>query len=251
MKKILILLLTLVLGIQVCFAQEEIEEDIDSYFNTEPEQTTQINGYVEYNQNETGQEQDIIQLEEPVSHNVINLSKPQAIESKSLLSGKTPAFYPIQDSLKNASKFSTQEYSIRPVNTSYSRNFGKFSLGTMYDSSLSKARANYSTGLFAKYEGKYTALSLGFSKNTNSNYDSYSDEFFVAPELKLTKRLSLLDVMETDVNQINKSNELVLRYTPRFKNHKDDVQFELGAGQSFYEDNYIKSSVRFSTKFKL
>lgn len=121
----------------------------------------------------------------------------------------------------------------------------------MYDSSLGSAQVNYSTGLFTKYEGKHFALSTAFSKNTNCNYDSYSDKFFIIPELKLTRRLSLLDVMQTDVNQINKSNELVLRYTPHFKKHPDDVQFEFGAGQSFYEDTYINSSVRFSTKFRL
>lgn len=237
---------------QLCFAQDEVEEDISQYFNIEPEQTTQLNGYLEYNENVPDTEQNAIELDEPSEHRMVNLSKPQKVDSKSLFSEyKKPAFHPIQDELKSASMFSTQEYSIRPVSTSYSRKFGKFSLGTIYDSSLSKARANYSTGVFAKYEGKYTALSLGFSKNTNSNYDSYSDEFFVAPELKLTKRLSLLNVMETDVNQINKSNEFVLRYTPHFKRYSDEVQFELGAGQSFYEDSFIKSSVRFSTKFRL
>lgn len=252
MKKIILLLLIMIFSMQLCFAEGEDEEDINSYFNIEPEQATTLHGRLEYNQNETGQEQDVIQLEEPSERNIVNLSKPQRIESESLLSGaKKPSFQPIQDDIKNASKFSTQEYNIKPVSTNYSKKYGKFSFGTMYDSSLSKARANYSTGLFAKYEGKYAALGLGFSKNTNSNYDSYSDEFFVAPEIKLTKRLSLLDVLETDVNQINKSNELVLRYTPHFKKYTDEVQFELGAGQSFYEDNFIKSSVRFSTKFKL
>lgn len=258
MKKIILLLLMLVFGVQLCFAQEEQAvqtepnesyEEISSYFNTEPEPTT-LQGHLEYNQEEPQQADDSIQLESTVQ-SVINISKPQKIESQSLLSGvKTPAFHPIQDELENASKFSTQEYNIKPVSTTYSKKFGKFSFGTMYGSSLSKASTNYSTALFAKYDGKYTALSMGFSKSSNCNDDSFNDEFFVAPELKLTKRLSLLDVMETDVYQINKSNELVLRYTPRFGKN-NDIQFELGAGQSFYEDNYINSSLRFSTKFRL
>ena len=42
-----------------------------------------------------------------------------------------------------------------------------------------------------------------------------NDKFYIAPELKITKRLSLLDVMKTDVAQVNKSNELILRYTPK------------------------------------
>lgn len=254
MKKILLLVLILIFSMQICFAEGETEEDINSYFAEEPEQAAELQGHLEYNQavEEPEQEQNAIQLEMPINYNAINITKPQKIESKSLISGtKKPTFRPMQDELETASKFSAQEYNIRPVSTSYSKKFGKFSFGTMYDSSLGSARVNYSTGLFSKYEGKHFALSTAFSKNTNCNYDSYSDNFFIIPELKLTKRLSLLDVMQTDVNQINKSNELVLRYTPHFKRYADDVQFELGAGQSFYEDNYIKSSIRFSTRFKL
>lgn len=256
MKKILLLILILAFSIQICFAEEGSEEDIESYFNTEPQQTTELHGYLEYSQNqdenEQNQEQNAILLDEPENPKSINLTKPQKIESKSLISGtKMTTFAPIQDDLKNASKFSTLEYNIRPVSTNYSKKFGKFSFGTMYDSSINAANTNFTTGLFTKYEGKHFAFSTAFSKNTNGNNDTFNDNFFVAPELKLTKRLSLLDVMQTDVAQISKSNELVLRYTPHFKKYADDVQFELGAGQSFYQDSYVKSSLRFSTKFKL
>lgn len=256
MRKILLLTLILAFSIQICLAEESNEEDIESYFNTEPEQSTELHGYLEYSQNQDENEQNLeqnaIMLDTPENPKSVNLTKPQAIESKSLITGvKKTTFGPIQDELENASKFSTAEYSIRPINTSYSRKFGKFSFGTMYDSSISSASTNFSTGLFTKYEGKHFALSTAFSKNNNSNSDTFNDNFFVAPELKLSKRLSLLDVMQTDVAQINKSNELVLRYTPHFKKYADEVQFELGAGQSFYQDSYVKSSLRFSTKFRL
>lgn len=231
---------------------EESYEEITSYFESETDQTTTLHGHLEYNQNEAEPEAMPIVLEENTQRNSINISKPQKIQSKSLLfSTKVPTFQPIQDELKSASNFSTQEYSIKPISTDYSRKFGRFSVGTMYDSGLSKASRNDSTALFAKYEGKYAALSMGFSKSSNYNKDSYEDEFFIAPELKITNRISLVDVLETDVYQINKSNEVVLRYTPHMKKYVDGVQFELGAGQSFYQDDFIKSSVRFSTKFRL
>lgn len=281
MKKITLLLLITIFAAQFCFAEElqtpqiiqpaqtdqalqaepeETYEEITSYFNTEqtPEQeseqgqTTLFEAHLEYNQNMAEQEEIQMVLDESAERNVINISKPQNIKSKSLLSdAKIPTFQPIQDELKAASKFSSQEYNIKSFSTDYSRKFGRFSVGTMYNSSLSKATTGHSTALFARYDGKHTAFSMGFSKSTNNQKDSFSDSFFIAPELKITKRLSLLDVIETDVYQINKSNELVLRYTPHFKKYADGVQFELGAGQSFYEDNFIKSSVRFSTKFRL
>lgn len=244
---------------QFCFAEEQSTdeqniEDIDKYFE-EAQAPAEIHGYLEYNQSQEPEydEKNAVLLDAPFC-NRVNFTTPKKFEPKSLFSSsKAPVFSPIQDSLQSASRFSTQEYNIKPVSTSYSKKYGKFSFGTMYGSFLSGAQTSHSTGLFTKYEGKYIALSTGFSKNTNnnSNYDIYSDKFYIAPELKLTKRLSLLDVMKTDVAQINKSNELVLRYSPNFKKYADEVQFELGAGQSFYDDNYVNSSIRFSTKFKL
>lgn len=251
MKKIFALILIVFFSMQICFAEGETEEDIDSYFVEEPEQTQEIHGYLQYNENEQRKEQEAIELN-TTGNAGINISKPKKIESKSLIStAKKPDFNPIQDEIDRVSSFTGKDYDIRPVSTTYSRKYGKFKFGTMYNSSLDSAQVSHSTGLFSKYEGKYFAFSTGFSKSTNNNSSYYNDKFYIAPELKLTKKLSLLDVMQTDVNQINKKNELVLRYTPHFKKYADEVQFELGAGQSFYEDNYINSSVRFSTKFKL
>lgn len=251
MKKILLLLLILAFSVQICSAADDSEEDINSYFNNDSEQSTQINGYLEYNEPAQEIEQDAISLDaKGITH--INIAEPKKFGSKSLITNsKKPTFQPINDEFEAASKFSTPEYNIKPVSTTYSRKFGKFSFGTKYGSSLSNASASYSTGIFSRYDGKHFALSSAFSKSTNSNYDSYSDNFSIAPELKLTKRLSFLDVMQTDATQVNRSNEFVLRYVPRIKNHYDDVELELGAGQSFYEDSYIKSSLRFSTRFKL
>lgn len=256
MKKILLLLLILIIGCNACLALDEAEEDIDSYFNEEPQtvQSPELHGSIEYNQTTPVQEeeQESVYLNSGNIKN-INISQPKKIESKSLISNvKKPTFQPIQDQMNAASKFAAQEYNIAPVSTSYGKRIGKMTFGTMYDSSLdsgSGAQSN-TTGFFAKYEGKYFALNTAFSKNTNYNYDSYSDKISIAPELKLTKRLSLLDVMQTDVYQISKRNEVVLRYTPHLKKYADDFQFELGAGQSYYNDAYVKSSVRFSTRFK-
>lgn len=258
MKKILLILLITAFSMQICFAEEESYEDISAYFANEPEQTTELHGYLEYEQNaneqlkEQEQEQDIIQLDESVNRNSVNITKPQKIESKSLISGiKIPTFQPIQDNLKAATKNYIPEYSLNSVSASYSEKFGNFTFGTSYNSGLSSAKTKHSTSIFTKYEWKILAISAAFSKNTNDNYNYFNDNFFVAPEIKLTKRLSFLDVMQTDVSQINKSNRLVLKYTPHFKKYADDVELELSAGQNFYNDTYINSSVSFFTKFKL
>lgn len=258
MKKILPIILIMFLSMQICFAEGEVEEDIDSLFNEQlqEESPLELHGYLQYSELEQTQdhlqEQDAVKLDDAVVSNRINFTNPKKIESKSLISGiKKPTFHPFQDQLEAASRFTAQEYDIKPVSSYFVQNIGNFSFGTSYDSYMYSAQANYSTGVFTKYDWKRFAIKASFAKNTNSNYDSYSDKFYIAPELKITKRLSLLDVMQTDVYQINKKNEVVLRYTPHIKKYADDVQLEVGAGQSFYNDAFVKSSVRFSTRFKL
>lgn len=261
MKKILpviLMMLMMHLSMQICFAEEETTEDIDSFFQDEPqaEQPVELHGYLQYGEAEQAQEQlqeqNAVKLDDKTLTNGINISQPKKIESKSLISGvKKPNFEPMQDSLEAASKFATQEYAIKPVSSDFVQKQGNFSFGTSYDSYMDSAQVSYSTGIFTRYDWKHFALSSTFAKSTDSNFNSYDDKIYIAPELKLSKHLSLLDVMQTDVDQISKKNELVLRYTPRFKNGAEDVQFELGAGQSYYEDSYVKSSLRFSTRFKL
>lgn len=253
MKKILplILIMFLGLGMHACFAADDSDENIDVYFTEEPTQVTPLNGYLDFNQSlqdqEVEQDQNAVLLDGTKTTG-INITPPKSFNSKSLFANsKRPAFGPMQNGVNTSSN------SIAPISAGYSRKYGKIRFGTTYGSSYSNARAKLSTGIFAKYEGKHFALGTGYSTTTDNSttYSPFNDDFYIAPELKITKRLSLLDVMQADVMQINKSNEVVLRYTPHFKKYTDDVQLEVGAGQSFYDNNYINSSIRFSTKFKL
>ena len=280
MKKILLALIIFILSIQTCFAIGESEEDIDSYFVEEPpnEQVTapqtqmdtngiqdvslttqgaqdsdnvELNGYLQFNEEQSEETDENAVHLEPIDTHSINFSAPKKVESKSLLTNKKASFRPIQDEMDAASKFSSKEYEIKPMSASFSQSVGKFSFGTNYDSYLDSASSSYSTSVFSKFDGKHFSVGTAFSKSTNLNDENFSSKIYFMPELKLTKRLSLLDVMQTDMNQINKKNEIVLRYTPHFKKYADDVQFEVGAGQSYYDDSYVKSSLRFSTRFKL
>lgn len=236
---------------QICLAEDQTTEDIDSYFVDEPEQTQELHGYLEYNQQEPLQkEEDSIYLDNKGTVG-INFTKPQKIDSSSLsINTKKSNFHPIQDEMERVSNFSNQSYDIRPVNTSFSQQYGKFRIGTNYGGSLGSSQMAYSTSVFARYEGKHAAFRTAILKKIDNNSEN-SNNLLVSPELKLTKRLSLLDVWQTDANQINKSNDVVLRYTPHFRRYADDIQFDVGAGQSFYEDAYIKSSIYFNTTFKL
>lgn len=253
MKRIILITLLLLLSINICRAEDAIGDNIDgdNVFTDDTPAAEELHGFVEYNEPEE-EGNNAIYLKEPININNINISEPKKIGSKSLIpDAKKPTFQPMGNPLETASKFYTDEYHIKPVSASYSQNLGKLSFGTTFDTYLSSARLSNSTGFFAKFDGKRLALTAIYSKSANNYNSYYDDSISVAPELKLTKRLSLLDVMQTDVYQIDKSNQVVLRYTPHLKKYADDVQFEVGAGQSFYENNFIGSKIRFSTRFKL
>ncbi len=258
MKKILLLILFLsFFSFNFCFA-DEIEdeefdnnsgnvEEINNIFTNDPQNTLELHGYLEYDEiPDTAVYLDQTAKKSP------EFKPPIKITSKSLLtpSNKKPTI-PQYKILDLASKFSTQEYDIRETNSAYSEKAGKITFGTMYNSDLDNAQINYSTGFFTRYDFKKVAFTSGYSRSTNSNYDSYYDKVFFAPEFKITNRLSILDIMQSDVQQIKKKNEIVIRYTPNLKKYADEVQFEIGAGQYFQEDAYVNSAVRFSTRFKL
>lgn len=257
MKRITLAILAIFLACCICSAEE-----INNIFTNDPQTQVELHGYLEYDEvpdetiylepQEEETPQKAIKLDGNIHKANLNINMPQKLGSKSLISSKikqTPAYN--SKIMETASKFSTFEYNIQPISSSYTTQKGSVSFGTTYDSGISGAQKTFSTGFFTRYDGKRFAMTTAYSKNTKASYDSYDDKIYFAPELKITKRLSLLDVIQSDVMQTDKSNEIVLRYKPNFKNYADDVQFELGAGQSFYKNDYINSSVRFSTKFKL
>lgn len=232
----------------LCFA-DDYDDYIEKNFAVpEKDEIQELHGYIEYVEDP----QDAIYLDSYNQTKGINITTPQKFAKSGLATKAKPDLSIFNtENIEKASNFNSQEYMIHPTSSSYSGKVGRFTLGTSYSSYLDSAEINYSTNVFSRYEGKRFALTTTFSKSTRSDYASYKDKISIAPEIKLTKRLSLLDVFQTDLSQISKKNELVLRYKPNFRKYADKVQFELGAGQSYYNDAYINSSIRFSTNFKL
>ncbi len=247
-------------------------------FSEESEDSTMLKGYLEYdsendteatqeNANETETVPEYIQQAKELEASetavglgnsefkkkAINIKTPPKFATKSLLSNKDKTNIPKDNSiiLDSSSKFSNPEYWINPISTSIATKSGKFSVGTSYYSGLDSASLSSTTGIFTRYDGKHFAISTSFSKSSQYNDSSCSDSFAIAPEIKITKRLSFVDSIQTNVNQVDRKNKMVLRYNPKLKNHEDDVQLEFGVGQSFYENQYVKSSITFSTQFKL
>lgn len=246
----------------LCHAEIGDASSNEYFLNDEDGTSVELKGFVQYDEEpqevinldsqDEEKSQNIVNLEKMQKQNDLKLKTPQKVAAKSLVNKKKlQADQDEAAELQTASKFSQMEYWVKPVSASYGAKTGKFSFGTSYDSSLDSSQLKYSTGFYTKYDGKHFAISSQLSRNTQFDYDSYNDKIYVAPELKLTKRLSLVDIIQSDLSQANRKNEVVVRYTPHFKKYADDVQLELGAGQSFYENQYLNSSIRFSTRFKL
>ncbi|MCQ2788875.1 MAG: hypothetical protein MJ229_00710 [bacterium] len=252
MRKLILSILIYILAIPNCaFAEsyyQEVLKDSDIY--DEYQMETTLHGFLEYSDIENEEtEENAIYLDQ-ISTPEIKYKEKIKDSTKQKKLNKAPTFYAFKD-LDNDSMFSTQEYQIKPVSATLMHKKGFFTVGTTYNSFLDNAEINYSTQLFTRFDSKRFALTTAFSKDTGNDFSSFKNKFYIAPEIKLTKRLSLVDIMETDLEQVSKKNELVLKYRPNFKRHADEVQFELGTAQTFYNNDYVKTSIKFSTKFKL
>ena len=232
-QKVLLLLLILILSPK-CFAD-------DSNF------IQQLRGHLEYNEEVEELDSNSIYLE-PEAKKYINLTQPQSIKSKSL-NLNNPDFSIFSSNMQKASTFSEQEYNIKSIYGDLSENYGKFTIGTKYGSYIDDGEINYMTGIYTKIDGKRLALTLAAQTQTGSSYSHYTDKIIIAPELKLTDRLSLLDIIKTDMLQTSQNNRIVLRYNPKLKNHNDDLFLEFGAENTYREQEYVKSSIIFSTRF--
>lgn len=201
-------------------------------------ETIQAKGYVEY-----VEDADIVYLTDEDNNFVLNLRVPQKLGSKSLIDNKKTAVD------KKYSLYDNEEYRISPQDVKAVSQYGKFSLGTLYNSSIDNAQLERSTTLFTRYEGKHFAISSAYKKNNLTTYGLTTDNFYIAPELKLNKVFSLSPVLSTDITRNRRKGEFVLSVSPL---SDDRVKFELGAGTTYDINNDRSwSQVKFNTKFQL
>lgn len=187
--------------------------------------------------------EDIVYLEENDNNYILNLRVPQKFHSSRLVDSKK-----IQG-VKRYSLYNQEEYSISPQSVQSVARMGNFSLGTMYNSGIDNAQLERSTTLFTRYERKRFAISSAYKKNNLTTRGLTTDNFYIAPELKLNRVFSLSEVLSTDVTRNRRKGELVLSVSPL----KDDrMRLEFGAGTTYDIDNDRSwSQVRFNTKFQL
>ena len=188
---------------------------------------------------------DVVYLKDEENNFVLNLTVPQKFESKNIVD--TKKIHP--KSRKTYSMYSNEEYSIAPQSVQSVEKHGNFSLGTLYNTGIDNSQLERSTTLFTRYEREHFAISSAFKKNNLTTYGLNTDNFYIAPELKLNKMFSFSPVLSTDITRNRRKGEFVLSVNPL----KDDrMKFEFGAGTTYDINNDRSwSQIRFNTKFQL
>ena len=188
---------------------------------------------------------DIVYLKDEENNFVLNLTVPQKFESKNIVD--TKKIHP--KSRKTYSMYSNEEYSIAPQSVQSVEKHGNFSLGTLYNTGIDNSQLERSTTLFTRYEREHFAISSAFKKNNLTTYGLNTDNFYIAPELKLNKMFSFSPVLSTDITRNRRKGEFVLSVNPL----KDDrMKLEFGAGTTYDINNDRSwSQIRFNTKFQL
>ena len=210
---------------------------------------TVLQGYAEYNDID---ETDGIVLED-FDILSLNIRQPVKVGTKKYTSlTQTPSLF----ASDKFSKHTGTEYSIAPVSTKNSRSlespFGNFSAGTLYSQGIDTGELEQSSGVFYKYKYKRFSITTSYLKTVNSTNNTYNDNFYVAPELELNQYFSLKEILSEDTVKRRKKAELVLSINPFGNKDTDRLRFELGASQTYDDNNNLfKSQFKFSTNFKL
>ncbi len=236
-----------------CYSyQEDILQNIFITDVPEPEESPKtvdeietLRGYAEYID---GEEE--LYLTDDDGKFVLNLKQPQKISSDSLLDKSISRTTSVSPGL--CSKFASEEYRVSDIDRASSEKIGNFSFGTAYSSSISTSQLERETSLFTRYEYKNFALNSSYKKTLGTTGGIYYDNIYFTPEYKVNDFFTLKDEMSYDPVRNRRKNSFVLSVNPFGKSEKDRMNFEVKAGQTYDQDNYlIRTQFEFNTKFKL
>ena len=205
-----------------------------------------LKGYAEYLEAE-----DAISLQDENGEFVLNLKVPQKISPKRLGDESKKAR---PQRVATYSKFGAEEYQIAPKGNNATVSVGDLVFGTSYDQEVDYAEFEQTTGLHTRYSKGPFALSSAYKRTIGSNYNRYTDSLYITPEFRLNKMLTLKEVLSQNFTLKTYKAEFVVSINPfaYMKKDTDRLNFEVGAGNTYNEDNeLIRSRIRFNTKFKL
>ncbi len=188
--------------------------------------------------------------DEDIEELKLNIKQPKKFAKKSVFS-EDKLFSKIEEQRRyDAPK--VDEYLGMPFFGSAEYKAGKnITYGTTFGTDLDAAQVEYRTKLFARYDNERFGLMTALGKDAYTSSGRQMDSFFLVPELKISKAVSLVETFKANPEYDRFRNEVTLRYRPLIKNSRDNVQLEAGLSQTTYYktgDLYYQFSV--STKFR-
>lgn len=221
------------------FHQSLAEES--TYSSTD---TLQLEGGIIYDEN------GIIFLDKSIKHPTLNIKTNNTLIPV-YIPENTDSRIRTRSALARASKLSGEEYYMTTIFNYVDEHNGPFSYGTYYGASMDNAQMTYTTTFFSRFDTKKFGIMTTVSSDTQAINGSYQGMFGIAPELKITKYLTLRDTIKTYMGVPIKKNQISLIYKPQFKRHLENLWLELGLSQTFYENGTNNTSLELSTRFKL
>ena len=205
-----------------------------------------LKGYAVYNEEENEE----IPLELSDSGLLtLSIKQPEYVGFQNYSSLKSDSLF-IQNKY---SKLNTPEYSIASLYGKRTKDIDKgFSIGTTFSQFIDTGELEQTSGIFSRYQYKRFAFTTTYQRTLGSTNSTYSDSFYLAPEYQINDYFTVIERLSANPITKKKKAEFVLSVNPLGKKDSDRLRFDLGASQTYDDENNLsKSQFRFYTIFKL
>ena len=223
--------------------KEEVKTETEVPKGLLNDENYKIKGRVEYNLQGT------LFLDEDETLKV-KIDKPKKFASKSVLKEKD--LFTVIEQQKHYVTPKVDEYLIEPSFGSLEYKAGdNFKYGTTFGAELDTAQLEYKTKFFARYDNRFIGLTTALGNDAYTSSGRQMESVYLIPEIKLGKGFVLVDAFKANPSFERHRNEIILQYSPKIHNARENLSFEAGMGQTTYYktgDQYYQFS--FSTKFK-
>lgn len=247
-----ILIFTVLFCINSALAVEFEPLEMQKEATTQNEQKVLLNdknykfkGRVEYD------EEGVMHLDsDDINSLELKVNVPKNYPKKSVLEDKE-IFSVIEEQRRYKSP-KVDEYLITPAFGELTYQSGKFSYGTTFGTEIDTAQLEYRTKLFARYDTKRLGFMTAIGKDAYTSSGRQMDSIYIVPEIKLGKGFTLVNAFKANPEYERFRNEVMLQYSPKIKNTRENLSLEAGMSQTSYYtsgEQYYQFSV--STKFKL
>lgn len=188
--------------------------------------------------------------EEDLDDMKLNIKQPKKFAKSSVFTDEN-LFLKLEEQ-KRGETPKVDEYLALPFFGSSEYKAGKnVTYGTTFGTDLDNAQVEYRTKLFAKYDHRFFSFMTAVGKDAYTSSGRQMNSFFLVPELKLGKSVSLVESFKANPDYDRFRNEVVLRYKPNIKNSRENVQLEAGLSQtSYYKTGRTYYQFSVSTKFR-